>query len=254
MKKLVERGLSWWIADAIALGMLGLWFYGTLYLPSYVLPGPIAVVERICEFFLNWNFFEQMIASTWRVIVSVLSALIIGTGLALIHRNVIALDWVIRGAITPFLNSFPSIGWAILAALWFNPGDFSIIFVQVAILIPFCLINVAEGLRQIDGEALEMARSFTRNRFRVFVKITIPLLIPYLIGALRIAYGIAWKISLVAELLGSNSGLGYLMLSAQGSADMTTVVATCFVITLLFVVGERIVIDPLARYFAAEKL
>ena len=195
--------------------------------------------------FTDWEFLYHTLASTLRVIASVVIALAIGAGLAFMHRGVPALDWVIRGGIQPFLNSFPSIGWAILAAIWFPPGHFSIIFVQVAILIPFCLINVAEGLRQIDRELVEMASSFTRRRGRVTTLVTLPLMMPYLLGALRISYGIAWKISLVAELLGSTSGLGYLMLRAQGSADMTTVMAACLAIVILFVAGERLVIDPL---------
>jgi NitT/TauT family transport system permease protein/sulfonate transport system permease protein len=252
--RLAQRGWSWWLADAITLGILALWFYSTLHLPSYVLPGPVAVGERLLALFTDPVFLSHTFASAWRVVASVIIALIIGSGLALLHRSVPALDWVIRGGIQPFLNSFPSIGWAILAALWFRAGHFSIIFVQVAILIPFCLINVAEGLRQLDPEAQEMARSFTRDRARIFSTITIPLLLPYLLGALRISYGIAWKISLVAELLGSTSGLGYLMLQAQGSADMTTVIATCFAIVVLFIAGERLLIDPLARHFASREV
>jgi NitT/TauT family transport system permease protein len=148
------------------------------------------------------------------------------------------------------LNSFPSIGWAILAAIWFAPGDFGVIFVEVAILIPFCLINIAEGLRNIDGELMEMGLSFTRRRARILRRLTLPLLVPYGLSATRIAYGIAWKIALVAELLGAPSGLGYLMLRAQTAADSTTFLASCFAIVLIFVAGERLVIVPLERRFA----
>jgi NitT/TauT family transport system permease protein/sulfonate transport system permease protein len=162
------------------------------------------------------------------------------------------LDGIISGLIQPFLSAFPSIGWAILAAIWFTPGHFSIVFVQVAILVPFCMINVAEGLRQIDREVLEMANSFTRSRKRVIVLVGLPLLLPYLMGALRIAYGVAWKIALVAELLGSTSGLGFLMLRAQGSADLTTVLAACLAIVALFFAGERLLLDPLARRFSVR--
>jgi NitT/TauT family transport system permease protein/sulfonate transport system permease protein len=63
---------------------------------------------------------------------------------------------------------------------------------------------------------------------------------------------VAWKIALVAELMGSTSGLGFLMLRAQGSADITTVVAACLAIVLLFYAGEKLLIDPLARRFAAK--
>jgi NitT/TauT family transport system permease protein/sulfonate transport system permease protein len=250
MERLRQRGWAWWLADGITVAVVLLWFIGTRNLPDFVLPGPVPVVKRLLALFTDWDFLSHTLASTVRVLASVFIALVLGSVLAFIQRGVPALDWVFRGFIQPVLNSFPSIGWAILAALWFDPGHLSIIFVQVAILTPFCLINVGEGLRQLDVEALEMANSFSRNRSRVLRTMTFPLLLPYLLGALRISYGIAWKISLVAELLGATSGLGYLMLQAQGSADMTTVIATCFAIVILFVVGERVILDPLSRKFA----
>lgn len=244
------RSLGRWLADALVIAALLAWHVGARHLPEFVLPGPVAVLQRLVALFVDPEFLQHTLASTLRVLASVLAALVIGGGLALLHRAVPALDWVIRGGVQPTLSSFPSIGWAILAAIWFPPGHFSIIFVQVAILIPFCMINIAEGLRQMDREMIEMARSYTRAPQRVALRVALPLIMPYLIGALRISYGIGWKISLVAELLGSSSGLGFLMLRAQGAADMTTVVAASFAIVLLFVVGEKLLIAPLARRFA----
>ena len=220
---------------------------------SLVLPGPLAVFQRLAQLFVEPSFLIHTIASTSRILVAVVLSLVIGGGLALLARAWPVLDWAINLGVLPVLNSFPSIGWAILAAIWFEPGSASIVFVQVVILVPFCLINVAEGLRQLDPELAEMGSSFTRNRRRVLLKVTAPLMMPYVIGALRIAYGIAWKISLVAELLGSSSGLGYLMLQAQGAADLTTVLAACLCVVIIFIVGERLVLDPLARSFAPRE-
>ena len=132
----------------------------------------------------------------------------------------------------------------------FNPGDFGVIFVETAILIPFCLINIAEGLRNIDRELMEMGESFTRHRLRILWRLTLPMLVPYGLAAIRIAYGVAWKIALVAELLGAPDGLGYLMLRSETAADSTTFLATCFAIVFIFIVGERLVIAPLERRFA----
>ena len=246
------RSLGVWVADALVVVALAVWAIGAGNLPEFVLPGPVAVGQRLIELFTQVDFLEHTLASTWRVVVSVVLALIIGGGLALLARAVPILDGIVSGLIQPFFNAFPSIGWAILAAIWFKPGHLSIIFVQVAVLVPFCLINIAEGLRQVDREMIEMGRSFSRRRSRVLVHVGFPLLLPYVLGALRIAYGVAWKIGLVAELLGSTSGLGYLMLRAQGSADMVTVVAACLSIVVLFWLGERLVIDPLARRYAAQ--
>jgi NitT/TauT family transport system permease protein len=164
-------------------------------------------------------------------------------------------DWwpatkaIVHERIKPFLNSFPSIGWAIMAVIWFGQSNLTVMFVQVMILTPFCLINVSEGLRDLDRELLEMGRSFTRNPVKQFLKITLPLLMPYIMAAVRIGYGVAWKISLVAELFGAESGLGYVMLRAQTVADGALVFASCFAIVIVFMLGEKFIINPLSRMF-----
>lgn len=238
------------IGEGLVLVALLAWWMLARGLPEFILPGPVGVVRRLIELFMMPEFLWHTFTSAWRVLVSIAAALLIGGGLAFLAHGVPWLEAVIDERIKPVLNSFPSIGWAILAAIWFKPGDFGVIFVEVAILIPFCLINIAEGLRNIDRELMEMGQSFTRRRSRILWRLTLPLLVPYGLSATRIAYGIAWKIALVAELLGAPSGLGYLMLRAQTAADSTTFLATCFAIVLMFVAGERLVIVPLERRFA----
>jgi NitT/TauT family transport system permease protein len=241
-QRLIGEGL-------VVLALLGWWLLARR-LPEFILPAPISVARRLLDLFVTPEFLQHTLASTWRVLVSVIAALLIGGVLAFIADRVPVLEAVVNERIKPVLNSFPSIGWAILAAIWFPPGDFGVIFVETAILIPFCLINIGEGLRNIDRELLEMGHSFTRRRARILWRLTLPLLVPYVLSALRIAYGIAWKIALVSELLGAPSGLGYLMLRAQTAADSTTFLATCFAIVAIFVAGERLVIVPLERRFA----
>jgi NitT/TauT family transport system permease protein len=238
------------IGEGLVVLVLLAWWALARGLPEFILPGPVAVARRLVELLVTPEFLWHVFTSAWRVLVSITSALLIGGGLAFLAHGVPWLEAVVDERIKPVLNSFPSIGWAILAAIWFDPGDFGVIFVEVAILVPFCLINIAEGLRNIDRELVEMGRSFTRRRARILWRLTLPLLVPYGLSATRIAYGIAWKIALVAELLGAPSGLGYLMLRAQIAADSTTILASCFAIVLIFVAGERLVIVRLERRFA----
>jgi NitT/TauT family transport system permease protein/sulfonate transport system permease protein len=233
----------------VVLAVVGWWMLAR-GLPEFILPGPTAVAKRLADLFVTPEFLWHIATSTWRVLISITVAMLIGGGLAFLAHGVPWLEAVVEERIKPVLNSFPSIGWAILAAIWFDPGDFGVIFVEIAILIPFCLINIAEGLRNVDRELMEMGHSFTRHRARILWRLTLPLLVPYGLSAIRIAYGIAWKIALVAELLGAPSGIGYLMLRAQTAADSTTFLATCFAIVLMFVAGERLVIVPLERKFA----
>ena len=240
------------LADgSVALAVLGWWAMART-LPDYVLPWPFDVLKVLVRLFTDTVFLGHTLASFLRVVTSVLAALLIGGLLALVAKLLPVLQWVVMRRIQPFLNSFPSIGWAILAVVWLDVSNEAVIFVQVIILIPFCLINIAAGLDEIDAEVVEMGRSFTRNPFRLLFRLYLPLLTPYLIAAARISYGIGWKLALVAELFGAENGLGYLMVRAQYTGQTSVVVATCLAIVLIFIVGEKLVIDPLARRFAAR--
>jgi NitT/TauT family transport system permease protein/sulfonate transport system permease protein len=225
------------------------WLAANRYGP-FILPNPLAVGRDLLALFISPNLLWHVAASSTRVVLSLLIALVLGGGLAILAREVPILEEVVHGRILVFLNSFPSVGWAILSVIWFRVSNASVIFVQVAILLPFCLINIAEGLAELDPETMEMARSFTRHRGRVFFKVVLPLMLPYLLGALRVSYGIAWKIALVSELFGADSGLGYLMIQAETAANATRVLSTSLAIVLLFILGEKLVIDPLGRRFA----
>src|SRR5262245_58586221 len=130
------------IGEGLVVIALIAWWALARGLPEFILPGPVAVGRRLVELFVNPEFLWHLFASAWRVIASIAAALAIGGGLAFLAHGVPWLDTVVDARIKPVLNSFPSIGWAILAAIWFEPGDFGVIFVEVALLIPFCRINL----------------------------------------------------------------------------------------------------------------
>ncbi len=233
----------------IVLAIFGWWLL-SLTMPDFILPGPTAVALQMWELFTKPQYLMHVATSTARVVLAVLIAVLLGSFLAFLPRWFPVTEVIVHERIKPLLNSFPSVGWAILAIIWFGPSHATIVFIMVMILTPFCLVNVSEGLKELDGEILEMARSFTRNRFAVLFKITLPLLAPYLISALRIAYGVGWKIALVAELFGTESGMGVLLQQAQSVADATTVFATCLAIVIIFWIGEKLIVDPLSRTFS----
>jgi NitT/TauT family transport system permease protein/sulfonate transport system permease protein len=250
----MKRFFSHLSAEGLVVLAIVFWWLLSLELPEIIVPRPLKVAHQIWIFFSDLNYIGHVVASTIRVILGVFIAVVFGSLLALLPHWLPLMDVIVHERIKPFLNSFPSVGWAILAIIWFGPSHGTIIFIMVMILTPFCLVNVSEGLKEIDLELLEMARSFTRRPVVVLFKITLPLLMPYIISAVRIAYGVGWKIALVAELFGSESGLGFLLQQAQSVADATTVFATCLAIVVIFWVGEKIVINPLSRKFSLEKI
>ena len=189
----------------------------------------------------------HILATLLRVLSSVALALVIGFVLASLAHARPWVDGIVTDRLLIVLNGMPSVGWALLAVIWFKVSDFTVIFVQVMILLPFSLINFAEGWRNLDAELVEMARSYASRPSVVLSKVVFPMLLPYGMAALRVSYGVCWKIALISELFGAQTGLGYLMLQAQSIGDITTIMATSILIVALFVAGEALVINPLAR-------
>jgi NitT/TauT family transport system permease protein len=240
------------IGDGLPIAFILVWWLTARRLPSFVLPGPVETCKTLLNLFIDPTFLGDTLISLVRVVTSVALAVLLGGALAGLARYVPTSSYAVSRRILPILNSFPSVGWAILATFWFQPSTASVIFVETLILVPFCTIALIQGLADMDRELLEMGSSFTRSGIKIAMKIAFPMLLPYIVSSVRIAYGVGWKIALVAELFGADRGLGYLMLRAEVTGDTAMVFASCFAIVVIFVAGEKLVIDQMATRFAAR--
>lgn len=240
------------LADAALVSVIAVWWLASRNLPAFVLPSPWATGEALLRFFIDPKLMANVVATGGRVVLSVVVATALGIALAMVPFYLPVTRDIVRLRILPFLNAMPSLGWAILAVIWFGVSDVAVIFAQTAILVPFCFINVSQGIEEIDAELLEMARSFTRRRGLTFHKVLIPAVAPYVVAAARLAYGVSWKIALIAELFGSERGLGYVMYQAQTISDPATVIATCFIIVLVFILGDMLVLRRLYRWVSPQ--
>lgn len=222
---------------AVAAAGLGLilaaWAWFAHGLPVYVLPGPEQALGAALRIFTEPALLWHVGVSLGRVCLSVVVAMALALALASLARLPV-LAPIVEQRIFVFFNSFPAVGWAVLGVIWFQVSTFTVIFVQVAIILPFCLANVLTGYRQMDPDLTELGRSLTRRPVRRFVKLTLPLMMPFLAAGLRVAYGLCWKIALVAELFGAPSGLGYLLMRAQQVADAPMVFGVCLAIVAVY--------------------
>jgi NitT/TauT family transport system permease protein/sulfonate transport system permease protein len=233
--------------------LIGGWALAARGQPEYVLPGPVAVLQGVSRFLTEPQLAAQAGISLFRVVLSVIAGMVLALVLAGLVRRWRILDETIERRILTFFNAFPSVGWAILGVIWFQISNTTVIFVQVAIILPFCLINALAGFRQIDPEMDELGHSLTRGTWRRFRLLSLPLVAPFLLSGLRVAYGICWKIALVAELFGASSGLGYQLARAQSVSDATMVFACCIVIVLIFLITDLLFLKPLVQKFSANQ-
>lgn len=239
------------VAGTAAL-LLG-WGWLAQGLPDYVLPGPVEVAKSTLRFFVEPALLAHVGVSFVRVVISVVLAMTLALLIASVVRRFPIMDETVERRILTFFNAFPSVGWAILGVIWFQISTPTVIFVQVAIILPFCLISALSGFRQIDPEMDELGHSLTRMRWRRFRLLSLPLVAPFVASGLRVACGICWKIALVAELFGASSGLGFQLSRSQSVSDANMVFACCVVIVLIFGATDRLFLKPLESRFSKNR-
>jgi NitT/TauT family transport system permease protein len=241
-------------AHLFSLLFLMAWEAASYIAPAYLLPGPVPVARRLAAFVTSEHDLGHLGASLFHVAAAIAISFVIGSLLALIPYYVPVLRFAIERRIGPFLNAFSAIGWTLLSIMWFGVTPLTVIFAISAVLVPFALVNMAAGLTNIDAEFIEMAGSFTRRRGRTFALVIVPSLYPFIFATLRIMFGVAWKVTLTAELFGGNSGLGYMINMARQEFDTATIFAAIVLIIAFVHSMDHYLLGPLqtsvSRHYA----
>lgn len=190
------------IAVAVFIvAVIALWQIYSLFMPPVQIPSPVDVARAFFSMWSQAGFITYAGYTVLHVVISVILAFSLGLAIAILAYFFPVLSDAVYGRLAPFLNSFPGIGWALLALVWFGINSRSVIFTATAALLPLALINIGTGLRELNRETIEMSVSFTRQSGRRVRLVILPMLFPYLFAALRLCFGVSWQIVLIAELL-----------------------------------------------------
>jgi len=95
------------------------------------------------------------------------------------------------------------------------------------------VINTAVGLTQVDPEMLDLGRAFNAPKWKVFAKIRIPNAYPYILSALKVTATAAVVGVIVGEFVASQKGLGYVIITSQGSMNTPVAFAALVWISLV---------------------
>jgi ABC-type nitrate/sulfonate/bicarbonate transport system permease component len=237
---------AWLLHAVTAAALLGWWVY-SLFVPAYQIPGPVVVARRMLAFVTDPLLSLQLIISLFHATSGIFLAFIVGAVLAFCAHFIPVTRLLIEFRITPFLNAFSGIGWLFLGILWFGLDDTTVIFAITMILIPFSVINLRAGLNELDNDLIELGTSLTRARGKLLIKVIVPMMVPYVFATLRISFGVAWKVTLTAELFGGNAGIGYILNVARQEFDTETIFAVILFILLFVACMEVFVFRPLQR-------
>ena len=132
------------------------------------------------------------------------------------------------------LYSIPVIALVPLIIIWFGIGIFSKIVVVFKITLVAIILNTAAGIKSLDPVWLELAQSMRLSSWQTTYKIRLPGALPFIITGMRLGVGRALLAVVVAELMASNAGLGYLLRDSSETWDSPKLFVT---VILLAVIG-----------------
>lgn len=143
------------------------------------------------------------------------------------------------------LQSCPPVLWISLLMVWAGSGTIVPVAVVFATVFPPLFANVAQGRLALDKRLFSMAKLYRVPRLRVLQKIVLPGLVPYLLAGLSYGAAASWKVTAVAEFLGSGSGVGAQIFWAYRMLEIPRLFAWAGIVVLLGVFLELAVIAPL---------
>lgn len=211
------------------------WGPGALGVPAFIIP-PVSAVWA--EF---WWMADRsdLLYHTGITFVLVLAGFLIGSLLGAAIGYILGISRNAEVVLSPYILALqiaPKVAFAPLFVLWFGYNFMPKLLVAVLIVFFPVLVNVLGAVRAIDQQQIDLARSFKASRLQIFWKIELPASMPAFFSGLRIGSTLAVIGVVVGELVGGNTGLGYLLTFAQGQANTAAVFVAIVLLTLIGIV------------------
>lgn len=223
MKKRVGYGIEYVVLVII---IIAFWQVMNLSgkLNPVILPAPGKVWSTFIGLIKSDALFENLFISLFRVlrgyVLAMILGLILGVFIGLFEHVRRLTDLLVQ-----IIKPIPPIAWIPLVILWFGIGESGKVFLIFLGGFFTMLINVVDGIRQADVKLLEVSQTaetpFAKHVFRVII----PGAAPNIFTGLRVGLSSCWMCVVAAELVSSNTGLGYMIMNARqfGQTDVVIV-------------------------------
>ncbi|CAM5414326.1 aliphatic sulfonate ABC transporter permease SsuC [Eoetvoesiella caeni] len=183
-------------------------------LSSQLLPAPTAVLRAGWELTVTGEIWEHLAISSYRAV----AGFAIGGGLGLILGMLTGLSrWneLLLDSSMQMVRNIPHLALIPLVILWFGIDEGAKIFlVALGTLFPI-YINTYYGIRNLNGDLIEMARNYGLSGWALFRQVVLPGALPSILVGVRFSLGLMWLTLIVAETISAKAGIGYLAMNAR---------------------------------------
>lgn len=242
---LVAVFVFWWLMTKP--GLVPPFFFENESQAAFFFGEPDQIFLRIWEWFAGGEIYRHLFVTLYETlmafVIGTVSGLFVGLWLARAPTAAAVLDPFIKG-----LNSMPRVILAPIFAVWFGLGPASKIALGVTLVFFIVFFNVYQGVREVNPTVLASARMLGATNRQLMRTVYIPSAMSWVFSSLHTSVGMAFVAAVIGEYLGSAEGVGYLILQAETTFDMNTVMAGILVLTAFALVIDRAVTELERRF------
>lgn len=199
-------------------------------MPSYLLPPPSKILAQLVQ---DWKMLLPNTGTTiFEIVVGFLLSLLIGIPIAICVTYSKALDKAIYPLIVGS-QTIPKVALAPLLLAWFGFGMFPKIVIVVLVAFFPIVINTVVGLRSTPPQMLHLARSMGASPLQIFWRFQLPQALPNVFAGMKLATVLVVIGAIVAEFVGADSGLGYVIMIAGANFNIARQFGAIIVISLV---------------------
>lgn len=249
--------MSWWdrlrqkpeapLSIVLFIVIVGGWEAAVrlLDIPKIVLPAPSSVAVALWQGIQSGEMLPQFAVTAYET----LAGFVLGAAFGLVTGALVSQFPLLERTLYPYIVAFqtlPKVAIAPIIVIWFGYGTSSKVVITATIAFFPLLANTIVGLRAVPQEQIELMVAFTASRWQVFRKARVPQALPYIFVGLDVAIVLSVIGAIVGEFVGSQAGLGYLIMQKNFNMDMSGVFAILLVLSL-FGIGLHILVNAVQR-------
>jgi sulfonate transport system permease protein len=219
---------------ALPVGIIVVWEALSVagMIPARVLPAPSAVIAAGWHATLSGELPRNIWVSFWRAMVGLVIGGSFGFALGLANGLSRRSERIFDSTLQ-MVRNIPHLALIPLVILWFGIDEEAKIFlVALGVFFPI-YINAQHGIRSVDGQLVEMGKTYGMSASTLFWRVILPGALPSVFVGLRFALGIMWLTLIVAETISASSGIGYMAMQAREFLLVDVVVLSILIYALL---------------------
>jgi len=216
--------------------------------PGYAFPGLIDVANSFVKLSASGKLFIDIFETLYKVLFGMLLASTVGITLGIILGWYKRLETLCKLVIS-VLRPIPPIAWIPFSIIWFGMGIGPAVFIIFMGCVFPILISIIDGVHRTDPVLIEAAQSFGASNSQMLTEVIVPSSLPYIVSGLKVAIGIALMCTISGEMIGSSSGIGYMILTSTNLFDTGSTVVGMLVIGIIGIIFDYVFTKIQERIF-----